>query len=167
MEIAAAIRTHLLEQAAIVALVEDRIVPVRYAQGLAYPLVVVQAFRAQHLHTQRRAAGTVQTRVQFDIYAQDREDGQSGLAQAWAIAAAIRAELGHVAARNRRLVRLLRALRRALRLRRGRLLRARARRGCPPLSCARPRLPIPGSRVRPRDGGALHGPKVALEAVRV
>lgn len=100
MEIAAAIRTHLLEQAAIVALVEDRIVPVRYAQGLAYPLVVVQAFRAQHLHTQRRAAGTVQTRVQFDIYAQDREDGQSGIAQAWAIAAAIRAELGHVAARN-------------------------------------------------------------------
>jgi hypothetical protein len=100
VEITAAIRTHLLEQAAIVALVEDRIVPVRYAQGLAYPLVVVQAFRTQHLHTQRRAAGTAQTRVQFDIYAQDREDGASGIAQAWAIAAAIRAELGHVAARN-------------------------------------------------------------------
>lgn len=100
MEIAAAIRTHLLEQASITALVGDRIVPVRYAQGLGYPLIVVQAFRTQMLATQRRAAGSAQTRLQFDIYAQDLEDGESGIAQAWAIAAALRAELGHVAARN-------------------------------------------------------------------
>jgi hypothetical protein len=85
--IEAALRTHLLQQPAVAALVGSRVYPVRLPQGAIFLAITYQRIAGGELITHDGAAGLGRSRMQLDCWSDD------GYAEAVSLAAVLRAAL--------------------------------------------------------------------------